>query len=121
MLVALFAGLALWILYGLMVGDAVIVVANGVGCALVGVVPVARCVTLWRNDEKNSNSTRGEMATGDENHFEYALGFAVVRRWADLSRETQQLLFDEATAGDDSLRGALAAFLHGSIPKPPIR
>jgi hypothetical protein len=24
-------------------------------------------------------------------------------RWADLSRETQQLLFDEATAGDDSL------------------
>jgi hypothetical protein len=31
------------------------------------------------------------MAADDENHFEYALGFAVVRRWADLSRETQQL------------------------------
>jgi hypothetical protein len=39
-------------------------------------------------------------------------GEPVVRRWANLSRETQQLLFDEATAGDDSLRGALAAFLH---------
>jgi MtN3 and saliva related transmembrane protein len=38
MLVALFAGLALWILYGLMVEDAVIVIANCVGGALVGVV-----------------------------------------------------------------------------------
>jgi hypothetical protein len=57
------------------------------------------------------------MAANDENHFEYALGFAVVRRWADLSRETQQLLFDEATAGDESLRGALAAFLQGKHPK----
>ena len=47
------------------------------------------------------------MDTDEEKHFEYALGFAVVRRWADLSRETQQLLFDEATAGDDSTsRGA---------------
>jgi hypothetical protein len=52
------------------------------------------------------------MDTDEEKHFEYALGFAVVRRWADLSRETQQLLFDEATAGDDSLREGLATFLH---------
>ena len=57
------------------------------------------------------------MAAEDENHFEYALGFAVVCRWADLSREMQQLLFDEATAGDDSLQGALAAFLHEKHPK----
>jgi hypothetical protein len=35
-----------------------------------------------------------------------------VRRWADLSRETQRLLFDEATAGDESLREGLATFLH---------
>ena len=53
------------------------------------------------------------MDVDDEKHFEYALGFAVVRRWADLSRETQQLLFDEATAGADSLREGLATFLHG--------
>jgi hypothetical protein len=52
------------------------------------------------------------MDTDEEKHFEYALGFTVVRRWADLSRETQQLLFDEATAGDDSLREGLATFLH---------
>jgi MtN3 and saliva related transmembrane protein len=38
MLVALFAGLALWIVYGLMVEDIVIVIANCVGGALVGVV-----------------------------------------------------------------------------------
>jgi len=57
------------------------------------------------------------MAKNDENHFECALGFAIVRRWGDLSRKTQQLLFDEATAGDDSLREGLATFLHEKHPK----
>jgi hypothetical protein len=57
------------------------------------------------------------MDSDDENHFEYALGFAVARRWSDLSRETQQLLFNEATAGDDSLREGLANFLHDKHPK----
>lgn len=58
------------------------------------------------------------MDTYNENHFEYALGFAIVlRRWGDLPRETQQLLFDEATAGDDSLREGLATFLHEKHPK----
>jgi hypothetical protein len=57
------------------------------------------------------------MDNDNENRFEYALGVAVVRRWADLSRETQQLLFDEATAGDDSLREGLATFLHERHPK----
>jgi MtN3 and saliva related transmembrane protein len=38
MLVALFIGLALWIVYGLVVEDMVIVIANCVGGALVGVV-----------------------------------------------------------------------------------
>jgi hypothetical protein len=54
-----------------------------------------------------------EVDVDDKKHFEYALGFAGVRRWADLSRETQQLLFDEATAGADSLREGLATFQHG--------
>jgi hypothetical protein len=52
------------------------------------------------------------MAADDEHHFEYALGFAVVRLWVDLPRETQERLFDEATAGDDSLREGLATFLN---------
>jgi hypothetical protein len=56
------------------------------------------------------------MSTGDEYHFEYALGFAVVRLWADLRRETQERLFNEATAGDNSLRERLATFLHGKHP-----
>lgn len=57
------------------------------------------------------------MAIDDENHYEYALGFALVRRWGDLPREMQQLLFEEATAGDDSLREGLATFLHEKHPK----
>jgi hypothetical protein len=52
------------------------------------------------------------MAADDEHHFEYALGFAVVRLWADLPLEMQERLFDEATAGDDSLREGPATFLH---------
>jgi hypothetical protein len=36
----------------------------------------------------------------------YALGVAMVRRCADLSRKTQRLLFEEATAGDDSQKGS---------------
>jgi MtN3 and saliva related transmembrane protein len=38
MLVALFTGLALWIVYGLFSADIVIVIANCIGAALVGVV-----------------------------------------------------------------------------------
>jgi hypothetical protein len=57
------------------------------------------------------------MSFYDENRFEYALGFAVVRRWGDLPREVQELLFNEATVGDDSLRKGLAKFLHEKHPK----
>lgn len=38
MLIALLAGLAVWIFYGLMVEDVVIVFANSIGAALVAVV-----------------------------------------------------------------------------------
>jgi len=38
MLVALFVGLLLWVVYGVSAADAVIVMANGVGAALVAVV-----------------------------------------------------------------------------------
>jgi hypothetical protein len=58
------------------------------------------------------------MSFDDENHFEYALGFAVVRRWGDLSREAQELLFNEATAGDESLREGLARSCTKSIRRP---
>ena len=38
MLLILFAGLSLWIVYGATIGDPIIIVANGVGAALVGFV-----------------------------------------------------------------------------------
>lgn len=38
MLLILFAGLSLWIVYGATVGDPIIIVANAVGAALVGFV-----------------------------------------------------------------------------------
>jgi len=38
MLLILFAGLSLWIVYGATIGDPIIVAANGVGATLVGLV-----------------------------------------------------------------------------------
>jgi MtN3 and saliva related transmembrane protein len=38
MLLALFAGLALWIAYGAVIGDFIIIVANAIGGSLVGTV-----------------------------------------------------------------------------------
>jgi hypothetical protein len=51
-----------------------------------------------------------KMDTDDEKHFEYALGFAIVRRWAALSRETQQLRRGDCWRR--SLREGLATLLH---------
>lgn len=38
MLLALLAGLSLWIGYGAVIGNAIIMIANGIGAALVGTV-----------------------------------------------------------------------------------
>jgi MtN3 and saliva related transmembrane protein len=38
MLLALFAGLSLWIAYGAIIGDLILVAANAVGALLVGIV-----------------------------------------------------------------------------------
>ena len=77
-----------------------------------------RSVT-WSVDSHVAVPRMVEVDVDDEKHFEYALGFAVVRRWADLSRETQQLLFDEATAGDAFEKGSRPSCM-GSISRPPI-
>ena len=47
MLVALTAGLALWIVYGLLRGDLVIVAANAVGALLAGTVLVCKLRDNW--------------------------------------------------------------------------
>ena len=49
MLIALFSGLALWIVYGLVRSDWVIVVANGTGAALVGTVLIFKLRDIARN------------------------------------------------------------------------
>ena len=41
-LLTLFAGLSLWIAYGAIIGDFIIVAANGVGASLVGTVLVCK-------------------------------------------------------------------------------
>lgn len=48
MLIALFTGLALWIIYGITRGDLVIVAANGVGAVLVSAVLVFKIRDLAR-------------------------------------------------------------------------
>ncbi len=48
MLIALFTGLALWIVYGITRGDLVIVAANGVGAILVGTVLIFKIRDLAR-------------------------------------------------------------------------
>lgn len=49
-----------------------------------------------------------------------ALGKAVVRGWGDIPQPVQRMLFDDATDGlaeDDSLRDALAIYLHDHHPR----
>jgi MtN3 and saliva related transmembrane protein len=48
MLIALFSGLALWIVYGLMRSDSVIIIANGIGAALVGTVLIFKLRDIAR-------------------------------------------------------------------------
>jgi MtN3 and saliva related transmembrane protein len=42
MLLALFAGLALWIVYGAVIGDFIIIAANAIGASLVGTVLICK-------------------------------------------------------------------------------
>jgi len=47
MLLALFSGLGLWVIYGVAIGNGVIVLANAVGAALVGFVLGCKCRDRW--------------------------------------------------------------------------
>ena len=63
------------------------------------------------------------MDNDNENRFEYALGVAVVRRWADLSRETQQRLFDEGPPVTTAFEKGSRPSCTKGTPKttPPIK
>jgi hypothetical protein len=59
----------------------------------------------------------------DTEHFERALGRAVLASWGELSREVQETLFERAvvagheTERDESLREQLAILLHHMHPR----
>ena len=58
MLLALTCGLSLWIVYGLISGDWVIVAANGVGAGLSGLVLAFKIRDLSRSARQSSNAHR---------------------------------------------------------------
>ena len=63
------------------------------------------------------------MASVGDEQFAQVLGAAVVRAWARLPQEIQQVLFEEAVVAghrgerDESLREQLAAYLHDRHPR----
>jgi hypothetical protein len=59
----------------------------------------------------------------NRDRFASALGQAVIARWAELSQDTQHLIFEQAVLcghhdeRDESLREQLAEFLHDNHPR----
>jgi hypothetical protein len=53
----------------------------------------------------------------DQNEFEKLLGQAAIAIWADLPRDSQELLFEAAVSSDADARGRLAIFLHDHHPE----
>lgn len=48
----------------------------------------------------------------DTARFEQVLGAAALRNWADLPRDVQELLFEDATEANEALRQELAVYIH---------
>lgn len=55
--------------------------------------------------------------TDNANRFKQVLGDAALRLWPDLPRNVQELLFEVAVGGDETLRLALAQYLHDHHPR----
>ena len=53
----------------------------------------------------------------DRARFEQVLGASALRIWADLPRDVQELLFEDATKANEKLRQELAVYLHGHHPR----
>ena len=49
--------------------------------------------------------------------FEHTVGRAALKLWADLPRDLQERLFEDAVGGDEPLRRHLAAYLHDHHPR----
>jgi len=53
----------------------------------------------------------------DATPFAQVLGRAALRIWADMPRDVQEHLFEDAVAGDEALRQSLAVYLHDHHPR----
>ncbi len=53
----------------------------------------------------------------ENTRFAVLIGRSALRLWADLPREIQERLFEEATADDETLRRELALYLHNRHPR----
>ena len=49
--------------------------------------------------------------------FQHKLGRAAIKLWADLPRDFQERLFEDAVGGDEQLRHQLAVYLHEHHPR----
>lgn len=54
---------------------------------------------------------------GDKGRFAVVIGKAALRVWAELPRDVQERLFEDAVGGEESLRQELAVFLHDHHPR----
>jgi hypothetical protein len=53
----------------------------------------------------------------ENTRFAQVVGGGALRLWPDLPREIQERLFEEVVGGDESLRHALALYLHDHHPR----
>jgi hypothetical protein len=53
----------------------------------------------------------------DKNRFAVVIGNATLRVWAELPRDIQERVFEDAVKGEESLRQQLAVYLHDHHPR----
>jgi hypothetical protein len=58
-----------------------------------------------------------DMMSGNTVQFTQAVGHSVLRLWADLPRDIQERLFEDAAGTDEALRHQLALYLHDRHPR----
>jgi hypothetical protein len=62
-------------------------------------------------------SPKAMFMTENNTRLAEVIGRGALRLWPDLPREIQERLFETAVAGDETLRHALALYLHDHRPR----
>jgi hypothetical protein len=55
--------------------------------------------------------------SGNTVRFAQVLGHSALRLWAELPRDVQERLFEDAAGADETLRHQLALYLHAHHPR----